>query len=280
MKNILFCLTILIYINLSTACLKANAETQPRDKEFLFKSDTLIKVCLQYIHSKDYKSAEKALGSAYKIAKEIKEPYAREIIFNEIVNEYILIGELGNALRVAESMGFSDVQSEALINIAYKAVGQSAFSLATKITKQIKDPFSKAKAFYKIIKRLTELELYDRAIKFAQETEESQIFIEEFLSAEFLARKLLEEDYVLAVDQGSVNLSLRPDELCRRSKELALVANQYLDLYLFGLAKKILGKANALAAKIDSPSLKRDVLKRIAAVDIKRIKLEKAFKIQ
>ena len=113
MKKIFFCLTVLIYINLSAACLKANAETQPRDKEFFFKSDTLIKICLHYIHSKDYKSAGKALETAYKIAKEIKEPYAREIIFNEIVNKYILIDEFENALRIAQHLQFSDIQSEA-----------------------------------------------------------------------------------------------------------------------------------------------------------------------
>lgn len=276
MKKDFFYLTVLAYISLCAVCLKANAETLPPDKELFFKSDTLIKISLRYIQLQDHNKAEKALDAAFKIAKEIKDPYSRGIVLFELSDKFLLLDDTENAYQVAKAIEFSDVQSETLVKIAYKYAELEKFALATRVTKEIKDPFSKARAFYKIVNKLTDLELYDQAIKFAKEAEDSQAVIEEFVTVQFLANRLLKENHDLIVDQHLINL-IYPNELYRKSKELTKVAAQYFNLYLFELAKKILVRAATIAQKIDSQSLREDVLQRIEEIRNKISKFEKSL---
>lgn len=273
MKKAFFCLSLLAFINLFV-CLKANVQAQTQDKEFFFKSDTLIKISLHYIKLKDYKTAEKTLKAAYKTAKKIKEPYSREIIFNEIVDKYILMGENENAFRVALFLEFSDVQSEAFAKITYKCAELANFALAAETIKQIKDPFSKARTFYRIVNKLTDLELYEEATKFAAETEKSSILIGEFIAVEFLENRLQKQNGDSAAGQYLIEPG-SPDELYRRSKELAEISERYSDLYLFGLAKKILFRAARVAKQISLESLKQDALYRI---EIARNRMDKRKK--
>ncbi len=283
MKRLFLSLAILVSINLFIARPNIEAQTIKRDKEFFFKSDTLIKICLYYSSLKDHKTAARALDTAYRIAKHIKEPNSRAIILNEIVDKYMLMGENELAYRVVGYIALSDVQSEAFFRIAYKATELRDFGFATKVTKQIKDPFSKAKAFYRIVYKLDDLGLYEQAIKYANEFEQSQILIDEFLSAEYLARELLKEKPEFSPKNliiGGHSLdSVSQDELYNESNKLTQVADQYLDLFLFGLCKKTLIKASLIAGKLDSQLLKQDVSQKIALADKRRIKLEKYYKI-
>ena len=276
--NKVFFLAVLVFANLFAYCPEAGAKGEPKDEELFFKSNTLIKISLHYIKPKNYNNAEKALNAAYKIARKIKEPYSREIVLFELSDKYLLLNNTENAYKVAKVIEFSDVQSEAFAKIAYKYAELGKYSEASEITKQINNPFSKAKALYKIVNKLTDLELYDQAIKIAKETEDSTAVIKELVSVQILANRLLIEDHDLIFEQYLTNLS-HPNGLHRKSSELIEVADRYLELYLFELAKKILVIAATISQRIDSQSIRQDTLQRIEVIRNKISKFEKSLNV-
>ncbi len=278
MKKAFYCLALLVYINLFTVCLKVNAETHPQHKDLFFKADTLIKISLHFIKLKDYDKAENALKAAYKVVREIKEPYSREIVLFELSDKYLLINKTENAFKIAKIIEFPDVQSEAFAKISYKYAELGDYTLASKITKQIKDPFSKAKALYRIVNKLTDLELYDQAIKIAKETEDSKDVIKELVLVQILANRLHLVNLDLIVDQNLSNLS-NPDGLYRRSRVLTEVADKYLDLCLYELPKKILARATLIATRIGQQSLRQDAFQKIEGLNNKISEFEKSLNV-
>jgi len=258
-------LSIIFIANFFWVCAAANAGMLERDdKEAFIIADNLINESLNYVKLKDFKKAGKSLDAAFKIAQEIKEPYSREILLNEVVNKYIFINDNENALKVALSIKFSDVRDELLGEIANKYVENSKLDLGIKTAKQIRDPFSKAKALYKIVNLLVTQEQYADAIKFAEKVEDSEV-IEEVGNVQFLTKKILKEDYVFVTEQGFSGIT-DSNVLYRKSKELTELANRFFCLYLIEVSKKILIRSAKAAEKIDSPALKKDAQQRIEVV--------------
>ena len=265
-EKIFRCITIFIYISIVIVSPRNNLEAGKITKGLFLKSSSLVKISLGYVKLKKYGMANAALGAAYKIALNMDEQFSRTIILYEITDKYIILNKNQDALRVAEAIEFADVKYDAFSNIAYRYVEQGKFNTATDVVKKIKDNFTKALWLYKIVNKLTEIGLYEEAVKMTKAINSQRPI------------------YSDLIDNSLTDIKFEPqskslNEPYQEARRLIDAADQYFSVILYEPAKALLSKAVLISKDIKQESLRKDVLFRKDIVNGKINNFQKYYKL-
>lgn len=261
-KRALCYLAAAVYINLSVFCIKDSVQAQGREKELFSRPNALVKASLVYIKLKNYDKAEKALDAAYRIADKIDEQLSRAIILSEIADKYIMLDKNEKAFKIAGVIAFADVREDAFTKVAYRYIEQSEYKKALEAASRIESPFAQALALYKMVNRLTDIGLYEEAIKIAKVMGSSRVMVNKLVTLQIHLKKALKRDNDL-VKRQLLPQSKSLAEPYLKAKELVAAAQQYLSLILYEPAKNILSLATLIAEDIKPESLKKDILYKI-----------------
>lgn len=255
-----------------------NLEAGKITKGLFLKSRSLVKISLGYVKLKKYGMANAALGAAYKIALNMDEQFSRAIILYEITDKYIILNKNQDALRVAEAIEFADVKYDAFSNIAYRYVEQGKFNTATDIVKKIKDNFTKALWLYKTVNKLTEIGLYEEAVKMTKAINSQRPIYSDLINVQVCTKKMLK------IDNSLTDIKFEPqskslNEPYQEARRLIDAADQYFSVILYEPAKALLSKAVLISKDIKQESLRKDVLFMKDIVNGKINNFQKYYKL-
>jgi len=109
--------------------------------------------------------AESVLSQALDIAHNTKEMALRNIFISTIIDNYIKLGHTDKAERMIKYIDFPDSRDEALLKIIMGYVQDGRFEYAKNLSKKIRDPFSEAILFKKLIKYFSDRREYAGVVK-------------------------------------------------------------------------------------------------------------------